>query len=158
MKSKLFLAAAPAMLALATLSACSGSAPDVLPRPLSEEVTMLFADIPQGSGYFGSESTLPFLAPDFSKISDAEYEPAFTEAMAIHKAEIEAIKNRPADTNIDLTISAMEGSGSTLGRVANVFLSLTDSNTTYTLDEINTTVSPKLSDHFDAITIDPVLF
>ena len=158
MKSKLFLAAAPAMLALATLSACSSPAPDVPPRPLSEEVTTLFAGIPQGSGYFGSESTLPFLAPDFSKISDAEYEPAFTEAMAIHKAEIETIKNNPADANFDNTIVALEVSGAMLGRVANVFFALTGSNTTDTLDEINTAVSPKLSEHFDAITLDPVLF
>ena len=158
MKSKLFLAAAPAMLALATLTACSGGTPDVPPRPMSEEVTALFAGIPKGSGYFGSESTLPFQAPDFTKISDAEYEPAFAEAMAIHKAEIEAIKNNPAEANFDNTIVALEVAGAMLGRVANVFFALTGSNTTDTLDEINTAVSPKLSEHFDAITLDPVLF
>ena len=158
MKSKLLLAAAPAMLAIATISACSSGPADYPPRPLSEEVTQLFADVPQGTGYFATESTLPFQAPDFTKISDADYEPAFAEAMAINKAEIEAIKNNLADPTFDNTIVALEVSGAMLGRVAAVFFALTGSNTNDTLDEINTAVSPKLSEHFDAITLDPVLF
>lgn len=158
MKSKLLLAAAPAMLAIATLGGCTGSAPDVPPRTLSEEVTTLFADIPEGTGYFAADSTLPFQAPDFTKISDEDYEPAFEEAMTIHKAEIEAIKNNTAEPNFDNTIVALEVSGAMLGRVAAVFFALTGSNTNDTLDAVNTTVSPKLSEHFDAITLDPVLF
>src|SRR3546814_16339869 len=47
--------------------------------------------IPSGTGYFAADSTLPFLAPDFTKISEADYEPAFEQAMEIQKAEIEAI-------------------------------------------------------------------
>ena len=35
------------------------------------------AAIPQGTGYFAAESTLPFHAPDFSKISDADFKPAY---------------------------------------------------------------------------------
>ena len=33
--------------------------------------------IPQGTGYFAKDSDLPFLAPDFTKISEDDYIPAF---------------------------------------------------------------------------------
>ena len=39
--------------------------------------------IPQGTGYFASDSKLPFLAPDFTKISEDDYIPAFEQGMAI---------------------------------------------------------------------------
>ena len=36
------------------------------------------ADIPEGTGYFAQESALPFHAPDFSRITDADYKPRGT--------------------------------------------------------------------------------
>ncbi|MCH2486283.1 MAG: hypothetical protein MK010_00860, partial [Erythrobacter sp.] len=41
------------------------------------DAAMARADIPKGTGYFASDSTLPFLAPDFSAISEDDYIPAF---------------------------------------------------------------------------------
>ena len=43
--------------------------------------------IPQGTGYFAQDSELPFLAPDFTKIFEDDYLPAFEQGMAIQKAE-----------------------------------------------------------------------
>ena len=97
--------------------------------------------------YFASESTLPFKAPDFTKISEDDYMPAFEQGMAIHKAEIDAIINNPEAPTFSNTIVALEKSGRMLGRVATVFFALTGSNTTDRLDEINTEISPKLSAH-----------
>jgi len=156
MKLKLFTASAMALALAAGVASCS--APEAPPRVLSEETTSLFADIPAGTGYFATESTLPFQTPDFTKITDADYEPAFTEAMEIHAAEIAAIKNNPAEANFDNTIVAMEISGAMLGRVATVFFALTGANTNDTLDGVNERVSPALTAHFDAITLDPDLF
>ncbi|NMW31731.1 M3 family metallopeptidase [Altererythrobacter sp. RZ02] len=156
MKIKLFAASAMALALAAGTVACS--APEAPPRVLSEETTALFANIPAGSGYFASDSTLPFQAPDFSKITEEDYLPAFREGMKIHTAQIDAIKNNPAEANFDNTIVALEVSGEMLGRVARVFFALTGSNTTDGLDAINEEISPELTAHGDAITLDPVLF
>ncbi|HAU21720.1 MAG TPA: dipeptidyl carboxypeptidase II, partial [Erythrobacter sp.] len=114
--------------------------------------------IPQGSGYFASDSDLPFLTPDFTQITEDDYVPAFEQGMAIQKAEVEAITSNPAAPNFENTIVALEKSGRMLGRVANVFFALTGANTMDRLDEINTQISPKLSAHFDSITLNPELF
>ena len=115
-------------------------------------------DIPAGTGYFADRSDLPLYAPDFTKISEDDYLPAYEQAMMIHKAEIEAIKNNPAAPNFENTIVAIEKAGSMLGRINTVFFALTGSNTTDRLDEINTEISPKLTEHYDSITLDPALF
>ncbi|MDG5747223.1 M3 family metallopeptidase [Qipengyuania sp. XHP0207] len=114
--------------------------------------------IPEGTGYFASDSTLPFKAPDFTKISEDDYMPAFEQGMAIQKAEIQAIIDNPAPPTFENTIVALEKSGRMLGRVARVFYALTGSNTTDRLDEIQTEVGPKLTAHGDSITLNPELF
>ena len=114
--------------------------------------------IPEGTGYFASESTLPFHAPDFTKISEDDYLPAFEQGMAIQKAEIAAITANPAAPTFANTIVALEKSGRMLDRVSTVFFALTGSNTTDRLDEINTEISPRLTAHYDSITLDPALF
>ncbi|MBX7500091.1 M3 family metallopeptidase [Qipengyuania sp. YG27] len=108
--------------------------------------------------YFANDSVLPFNAPDFTKISEDAYLPAFEKGMAIQKAEIDAIINNPAAPTFENTIVALERSGRMLGRVARVFFALTGSNTTDKLDDINTEVSPKLTAHGDAIALNPELF
>jgi len=126
-----------------------------------EPITEVTADnvvIPEGTGYFVTDSTLPFLTPDFSKISEDDYIPAFEQGMAIQGAEVQAIVQNPAAPTFDNTIVALEKSGRMLGRVARVFFALTGSNTTDRLDEINTEMSPKLSAHSDSITLNPALF
>mgnify|MGYP000309537983 CR=1 FL=1 len=108
--------------------------------------------------YFDSESTLPFKAPDFSKISEDDYMPAFEKGMAMQKAEVQAIIDNPAAPTFENTIVALEKSGRMLNRVAAVFFQLTGTNTTDRLDEINTEISPKLSAHGDSIILNPELF
>lgn len=116
------------------------------------------AAMPQGTGYFAKASDLPLHAPDFTNIADTDYAPAFEQAMAIHNAEIAAIVNNPAAPTFDNTIVALETSGRMVGRVATVFYALTGSNTNDTLQAIDTEISPKLSAHGDAITLNPELF
>ena len=115
-------------------------------------------EIPVGTGYFASDSTLPFMAPDFTKISEDDYVPSFEQSMAIQRAEVAAIVNNPAAPSFDNTIVALEKSGRMLNRVAYVFFALTGSNTTDRLDEINTLISPKLTAHTDNINLNPELF
>ena len=116
------------------------------------------APLPPATGYFAQPSTLPLQAPDFTKIQESDYLPAFRQAMAIHSAEIARIvANREAPT-FDNTIVALETSGRMLGRVSTVFYALTGANTTDTLDAIDEEISPELSAHFDSIVLNPDLF
>lgn len=114
--------------------------------------------IPQGSGYFAADSTLPFLAPNFTKVSEDDYIPAFREGMVIQRAEVAAITANPRPATFDNTIVALEKSGRMLGRVARVFYALAGANTTDGIDAIDTEISPLLSAHSDAINLDPALF
>ena len=114
--------------------------------------------IPQGTGYFAADSDLPFLAPDFSAISEDDYVPAFEQGMAIQTAEVQAIIDNSAAPTFENTIVALEKSGRMLGRVGRVFFALAGANTTDRIDEINTQMSPKLTAHSDSITLNPDLF
>src|SRR5688572_16687259 len=75
------------------------------------------AAIPQATGVFAEDWTLPFHTTDFARIKDSDYKPAFEQAMAIQRAEIEAIKANPAQPDFDNTIVALERSGRMLNRV-----------------------------------------
>jgi peptidyl-dipeptidase Dcp len=107
---------------------------------------------------FAAPSTLPFQAPPFDRIKDADYEPAFEQAMADHLKEIEAIANDPAAPTFDNTIAAMEQSGRMLDRVSLAFSGVVGANTNDTLDKTQTDESPKLSQHSDAIYLNARLF
>src|SRR5690606_17070543 len=78
--------------------------------------------------------------------------------MAIHRAEIAAIVANPEEPNFDNTIVALERSGRMLGRVLTAFSTVTGAHTNDTLDAIDAEMSPKLTAHFDAISLDPALF
>ncbi|MFZ1741358.1 MAG: M3 family metallopeptidase [Pontixanthobacter sp.] len=154
MKAQLMAAAAVSAL-LAGCSQVSGGE-----EMASASTTAAAAEtaIPEATGYFAQPSDLPLHAPDFTKISDDDYLPAFAQSMAIHAAEIEQIKNNPDAPTFANTIVALETSGKMLTRVASVFFALTGSNTNDTLQAAEAEIGPKLSAHSDAITLDPVLF
>ena len=146
--------------AAALLAGCAtySEGTDMDPIAQAAEDAAYSPEIPEGTGYFASDSTLPFLAPDFTKISEDDYMPAFKQGMEIHKAEVQAIIDNPAAPTFENTIVALEKSGRMLGRVARVFFALTGSNTTDGLDAINREVGPMLSAHSDSITLNPALF
>ena len=107
---------------------------------------------------FSNPSSLPFQAPPFDKIKDADYQPALEEGMKQGLAEIETIANNPDPPTFDNTIVAMEKSGQLLTRVAKVFFAMTGSNTNDTLQKIEAEESPKLTAYNDAIYLNPKLF
>ena len=107
---------------------------------------------------FFTESTLPFHAPPFDKIHDADYQPAIEEGMKQHLAEIEAIENDPALPTFANTIEAMEKSGRLLGRVQRVFSGMSQANTNPTIQKVQSEEAQKLAAHRDAIYLNPKLF
>jgi peptidyl-dipeptidase Dcp len=107
---------------------------------------------------FLQPSPLLFEMPQFDLINDASYRPAFAAGMAEQRREIDAIADSAEAPSFENTVVAMERSGRILYRVSNVFFNLQGANTDAELDAIATEVAPKLSEHQDAIFLDPKLF
>jgi len=110
------------------------------------------------SNPFFNASTLPFQAPPFDKIKDADYQPAIDEGMKQQLAEIEKIANNPDAPTFENTYVAMEKSGVMLKRVMAVFGAVTGANTNDTLQKVQEEEAPKLAAHQDAIYLDSKLF
>lgn len=148
---------APLLTVAALLSGCATLSPgtDMTSAATAPAPTETAAP---ATSYFAADSSLPFLAPDFTKITEDDYLPAFAEGMARQKAEVQAIIDNPAPSTFDNSIVALEKSGRMLGRVGRVFFALASANTTDRIDAINTEISPKLSVHSDSITLNPALF
>ncbi len=110
------------------------------------------------SNPFYSASTLPFQAPPFDQIHDADYQPAIEEGMRQQLAEIEKIANDPAAPTFENTYVAMEKSGAMLHRVMATFSAVTGANTNDTLQKVQEEEAPKLAAHEDAIHLNGKLF
>ncbi|HET7222395.1 MAG TPA: M3 family metallopeptidase, partial [Rhodanobacteraceae bacterium] len=107
---------------------------------------------------FYKASTLPFEAPDFSKIKNSDFQPAIEEGMKLQRAEMEKIADNPAPPTFDNTIVAMEKTGAMLDRVMAVFGLLAGADTNPTLQKVQEVEAPKLAAHQDAIFLNPKLF
>jgi peptidyl-dipeptidase Dcp len=105
-----------------------------------------------------ADSTLPLHYPRFDQIHDADFAPAFEQAMAEHRKEIAAIATNPDKPTFDNTIVAMERAGRSLGRVRRIFDNLTSANTDPALQDVQRAMAPKLAAHEDEIRLDPRLF
>jgi len=110
------------------------------------------------SNPFYSQSKLPYEAPAFDKIKDADFKPAFEEGMKVHLAEIEKIADNPAPATFENTLVAMEKSGRLLDRTNNVFNVLTGANTNPALQSLQEEEAPRLAAHQDAIYLNTKLF
>jgi peptidyl-dipeptidase Dcp len=104
------------------------------------------------------KSPLPYQLPQFKKITDADFRPAFEEGMARQLKEIEAIAEGPAAPTFDNTIAALEETGELLIRTSKTFFNLNSSDTNDDRQKIEAEMSPRLSAHSDAIFMNPRLF
>ena len=103
-------------------------------------------------------SPLPFQAPPFDQIKDADYQPALEEGMKRGLAEVETIANNPDPPTFDNTIVAMEKTGDLLTRAVKIFSNLAQSNTNDTMQKVEAEESPKLAAYQDAIYLNSKLF
>jgi peptidyl-dipeptidase Dcp len=106
---------------------------------------------------FQDRSTLEYELPDFSKITDEHYLPAFYTGCEQQLAEIEVITSQP-EVTFDNTVVALERSGKMLERMLLVFYNKSSADTNPTIDKIESEIAPKLAAHEDAIKLNPVLF
>jgi peptidyl-dipeptidase Dcp len=116
------------------------------------------AAAPARENPFFAASTLPYQAPRFDLIRDADYQPALEEGMRRQLAEIDAIANQADAPTFDNTIVAMERSGQLLTRVSKVFGGVVQANSDSTLERVQTEEAPRLAAHSDAIYLNDRLF
>ncbi|GAA1094693.1 hypothetical protein GCM10009642_36840 [Nocardiopsis metallicus] len=102
---------------------------------------------------FLSPSELPYRLPDFAAVRDEHYLPAFEQGVAEHLAEVDAIVRNPEPATFDNTIAALERSGATLKRVEVVLHTLTGSDATDGIREIEERIVPLAARHRDAISL-----
>jgi len=96
--------------------------------------------------------------PEMAAIGPADFANAFDRTMAHELAEVEAIASTPGEPGFDDTILALERSGRALSRVASIFYALAGAETNDALQAVEREVSPKLSRHGSAISLNPALF
>ena len=105
-----------------------------------------------------TESSAPFGAPQFDKIQDEHYLPAFEAGIAEAKAEIDAIVANPDEPTFENTIEAMEYAGKTLDQVAGIFYNLMEANTNDTMQAVAEQVSPMLTEYSMYVSLNNDLF
>lgn len=110
------------------------------------------------SGPFAAPSPLPMHYPQFDKIKDSDFAPAFDAGMAIQLREMAAIADNPAPPTFENTIVAMEKSGQVLNRATSVFFNLIATDKNDAREKLETEYAPKFSAHADAIALNPKLF
>ncbi|MGB6429606.1 MAG: hypothetical protein WBF06_03400, partial [Candidatus Acidiferrales bacterium] len=110
------------------------------------------------SNPFYAPSALPFHAPPFDKIKDADYQPAMEAGMTQQLKEVQAIADDPAAPTFENTIVAFEKTGQLLNRVQLVFNGVTGANTDPALQKVQDIEAPKLAALQDAIFLNAKLF
>jgi len=110
------------------------------------------------SNPFFEDWTAPFGAPPLDRIRPEHFVPAYDRALAEHTAEIAAIAEDPEPPSFDNVVLALEKSGRLLTKVDYVFSNLASSATDDTLQAIELEMAPRLSAHWSAISMHPVLF
>ena len=104
------------------------------------------------------ESSAPFGAPEFDKIKNEHYLPAFEAGIAKAKAEIDAIVSNQEEPTFENTIEAMEVAGQTLNNVAGIFFNLMEADTDDEMQQIAEQVSPMLTDYSMYVSLNAELF
>jgi peptidyl-dipeptidase Dcp len=145
-------------LACALALALAAGTPALTYAPAAAAQTQGSAVQNPASNPFFADSTLPLHYPDFAKIQDADFSPAFDQGMKEELAEIERIANDTAEPTFDNTILAMEKNGRTLSRAATVFYNLLGADKNEAREQIDEKYSPIFAAHRDAIRLNPKLF
>ena len=104
------------------------------------------------------KSSLPFGAPDFSRIQEADYLPAIEAAVKNQRENIQKIVGNKKKPTFQNTILAFEESGVLLDAVSNVYFGLTSAHKTPVIAETEKKVMPLLTDLENEISFNQQLF
>jgi len=100
----------------------------------------------------------PHTTSPFSKIENKHFKPAFKEAIAKAKAEIDMITEKSKEATFKNTIEALDFSGYTLDRLSSIFFNLNSAETNDEIQKIAQEVSPWLSEFSNDIRLNEKLF
>lgn len=113
--------------------------------------------VPAGNPFL-KKSTLQYFAPEFDKIKDADFKPAFEYGLKVQSSEIEQIANNAEAPTFENTVLALENSGEVLKRAQSLFYNLTSANTNQTLQDLQQEYAPVFSAHSDQIFLNAKLY
>ncbi|MBP0613305.1 M3 family metallopeptidase [Chryseobacterium sp. cx-311] len=115
-------------------------------------------DAELASNPFMTESKLQYQAPEFDKIKDEHFQPAFEYGLKQQLFEIQQIANNTDAPTFENTILALENSGEVLKRAAIVFFNFTSANTNPTLQKLEEEFAPKFAAQEDQIYLNDQLY
>ena len=130
------------------LAACGGDTMPVVKLPEIDTSNPLLVE----------EWDTPRQTPPFSRIETKHYAPAFETAIAVVRAEIEAIVNNPAKPTFRNTIVPLERQGVLLNRISGLFFNLLEADTSEEMQQIALDMQPALTELQNDIALDPELF
>lgn len=107
---------------------------------------------------FMKKSKLQYEAPEFDKIKDEHFKPAFDYGLKQHEQEVNMIANNRAVPTFENTLVALEKSGEVLKRAQSVFYNLTSANTNPTLQSLEQEYAPIFAAHTDKIYLNEFLY
>lgn len=107
---------------------------------------------------FLTKSTLPYSAPDFTKIRTVHYEPAMMQGLKEQEEAIKNIVENVDEPTFENTIVALEKSGELLDRATTVFYAMSSAHTNDTIQALEEKMAPKLAAQRDAIYLNADLF
>lgn len=96
--------------------------------------------------------------PAFDRMELSALEPAMTQAMQMHLAELEAIASDPAPPTFENTILAMEAAGKAIRRVGTYYGIWSSNLSSPEFREIDAELAPKISEYESKITQNEKLF
>ncbi|MDO5616060.1 MAG: M3 family metallopeptidase [Cruoricaptor ignavus] len=120
--------------------------------------TIPVADASLAGNPFMQKSPLQYQTPEFDKIKDEHYKPAFEYGLKVQSAEVENIANNPDTPTFENTVLALENSGVVLGRAQKIFYNLSGSNTNPTLQKLKEEYAPIFSAQSDKILLNEKLY
>lgn len=100
----------------------------------------------------------PYEIPPFDLITPAHYVEAYEEGLKQARQDLQKIVDNPEAPTFENTILAMDKMGALLERVSRVFGSVTQTDMTSELSEINDRVTPLVGAYEDEISMNPKLF
>ena len=105
-----------------------------------------------------TESPLPYGAPQFDKIRNEHYLPAFEKGIKEGKAEVDAIVANTEEPTFENTIVALDEAGTTLNNVASIFYNLKEADTNDGMEEIAEKVAPMMNEFSMYVSLNAPLF
>lgn len=107
---------------------------------------------------FLHQSSLQYQAPEFDKIKDEHFKPAFEYGLKVQNTEIQFIANQKTPATFENTVLALERSGEVLRRAQIIFYNLTGSNTNPTLQKLEEEYAPIFAAQEDKIYLNDALY